>query len=44
MPRCLKNYNYQPSVQGGQDAVINGAKEMKEIGILDKDTDPDALG
>ncbi len=41
--QVLANYNFEPSVQGGQDAVTNGAKEMKEIGILEKDTDPDAL-
>ncbi len=41
--KVLATYNYQPSVEGGQSAVINGSKEMKEIGVLDKDTDPEAL-
>lgn len=41
--QVLATYNYMPSVEGGQQAVITGAKEMKEIGVLDKDTDADAL-
>ncbi|MCX7745397.1 MAG: ABC transporter substrate-binding protein [Clostridia bacterium] len=41
--KVISTYNYQPSVEGGQDAVINGSKEMKVIGVLDKDTDPEAL-
>ncbi|MDS1030769.1 ABC transporter substrate-binding protein [Bacillota bacterium LX-D] len=41
--QVLATYNYEPSVEGGQKAVINGSKEMREIGVLDKSTDTDAL-
>ncbi len=41
--QVLANYNYEPSVQGGLDAVTTGAKEMKEIGVLEEGTDPAAL-
>ncbi|MCX7923545.1 MAG: ABC transporter substrate-binding protein [Clostridia bacterium] len=39
----LHDYNYIPSVDGGEKALYTAAKEMKEIGILDKDTDTEAL-
>lgn len=41
--KVLAAYNYKPSVDGGSDAVLNAAKEMKKIGILAKETEPEAL-
>lgn len=41
--RILSTYNYIPSVDGGEKAVLNGAKEMKAIGVLNPETDPEAL-
>lgn len=41
--KTLANYNYVPSVKGGEEALRKAAKEMLDIGILDKSTDTDAL-
>jgi NitT/TauT family transport system substrate-binding protein len=41
--QILATYNYTPSVDGGAKAVLNSAIEMKKIGVLAKDTDPEAL-
>ncbi len=41
--KVLSSYNYNPSVEGGANAVLNSAIEMKKIGVLAKDTDPEAL-
>ena len=37
--QILKTYNYQPSVQGGYDALKQNAQELTEIGILKEGTD-----
>lgn len=39
----LKTYEFRPSVQGGYDALVNVAKELKDIGLLGENTDTDAL-
>ncbi len=41
--KILKTYNYIHSIDGGADAVLKAAKEMKTIGVLNKDTDAEAL-
>ncbi len=41
--KILAHYNYMPSVEGGEQAVIAGSKELKASGILEPGTDPDAL-
>lgn len=41
--KLISSYNYIPSVKGGQQAVLIGAKEMKEAGILNKSTNINAL-
>lgn len=39
----LASYNYIPSIKGGADAVNSLSKEMKKLGLLNKDTDAEAL-
>jgi NitT/TauT family transport system substrate-binding protein len=41
--KILKTYNYIPSIDGGAEAVLKAAKEMQTIGVLNKDTDVEAL-
>ena len=41
--KILADYNFNASVEGGANAVLVGAKEMKNIGVLDKDTDAEQL-
>ena len=41
--KVLASYNFNPSVDEGEKAVGQLAKEMKAIGILDKNTDVTAL-
>ncbi|MDP4178678.1 MAG: ABC transporter substrate-binding protein [Bacillota bacterium] len=41
--QVLNTYNFNPSVDEAQKAVKQLAKEMKNIGILNKDTDSDSL-
>lgn len=37
----IQSYNYNPSVQGGLDAIRDVAKELAAIGLIRPDTDPD---
>lgn len=37
----IQSYNYNPSVQGGLDAIRSVAKELAAIGLIKSDTDPD---
>ena len=39
----LKTYEFKPSVQGGYDALVNVANDLKTIGLLKAETDVDAL-
>lgn len=39
----LKSYEFIPSVQGGYDALVNVAGELKEIGMLNDSTDVNDL-
>lgn len=39
----LKTYEFNPSVQGGYDALVNVAKDLKTIGLMKDSTDVDAL-
>ncbi|MBQ6042079.1 MAG: ABC transporter substrate-binding protein [Oscillospiraceae bacterium] len=39
----LKTYEFKPSVQGGYDALVNVANDLKTIGLLKDATDVDAL-
>ncbi|WP_295152999.1 ABC transporter substrate-binding protein [uncultured Ruminococcus sp.] len=39
----LKTYEFRPSVNGGYEALANVSKDLKEIGMLGENTDPDAL-
>ncbi|MEA4924583.1 MAG: ABC transporter substrate-binding protein [Syntrophomonadaceae bacterium] len=41
--RILSHYNYKPSVEGGAQALLESAKEMKAIKLLNQDTDAEAL-
>lgn len=41
--RLLAGYNYIPSVVGGEKAVYIAAKEVKDTGILNPETDPAEL-
>ena len=40
---AIGNLNYLPSVQGGENAVMSAAKEMKVAGMLSPGTDVEAL-
>ncbi|MCR4638617.1 ABC transporter substrate-binding protein [Ruminococcus sp.] len=39
----LKTYEFRPSVQGGYDALVNVANELKAIGLINENTDTDDL-
>lgn len=39
----LKTYEFKPSVQGGYDALVNVANDLKTIGLMKDSTDIDAL-
>jgi NitT/TauT family transport system substrate-binding protein len=41
--QLLKQYTYDSSVEGGRLSLLGVAKALKSQGILEKDTDPDAL-
>jgi NitT/TauT family transport system substrate-binding protein len=41
--KILASYNYRPSTQGGYDALKNTYAALREIGILKKGTDTEAL-
>ena len=39
----LKTYEFRPSVQGGYDALVNVANELKTIGLINENTDTNDL-
>ncbi len=39
----LKSYNYKPSVKGGYDAIVVSSGQLRDLGVLDKSTDPEKL-
>jgi NitT/TauT family transport system substrate-binding protein len=41
--KLLKSYDYVPSVEGGQKALELAISEMKAVGVLDPQTDPNEL-
>lgn len=41
--KLLKSYDYVPSVEGGQKALDLAVSEMKTVGVLDPQTDPNEL-
>lgn len=41
--QIIQTYKYDPSIEGGKEALRNNIKDLQEIGLIKKDTDVDAL-
>lgn len=41
--QIIQTYKYDPSIDGGKEALRNNIKDLQEIGLIKKDTDISAL-